>query len=194
MPTREYGAAVYFAYKDGQARKARLDGCSHELITTTPTVNRIHEGVLFKYKEGFALNNASRNYLIRPPKSNKLCHFTFYVSGSQDTAYYFRENSGYDPGTKCYLFNADRYSKNTPETEINIAAGGAGAPTTLLSGRFGIAALSGGRGGGAGGISDSGEQLILSKEYKYCLTVTALSANVNNITVSFEWFECVPLY
>jgi len=137
------------------------------------------------------LNNAARSYVIRPVALPAECHMIIFVKGSQDTSYSFVRNSGYDPGLKCLAHNDNELVGGTSQTEINIAASGAGAPTTLYSGQFGIATLSGGRGGAPGEAIIRPEK-ILDPIYKYALTVTALSANPNNITVGFLFYEITP--
>jgi len=173
---------------DAINRPARLDPSTHTIQTIDYAHHEIHGGSYFTFQEGFQLNNAARSYVIRPPKSGKECHMVITVSGSQDTSFAFYENSGYDPGNKCIAGDRNRITRNTAETEINIAAGGAGAPTLLASGQFGIATAFGGL-GAAGGDVSSREEFILGNEYKYAFTVTALSANVNNITVGFDFYD-----
>jgi len=176
---------------DNENRPLRVDSSTHCIQTLSYEHHEIHAGNYFTCQEGFVLNNAARSYLIRPPKSSKECHMEIHITGSQDTSFAFYENSGYDPGLKCVTGCRNRIINTISETEINIAAGGAGAPTLLVSGQFGIAATAGGRGGGSG-VTSSREEVILSPNFKYAFTVTALSANVNNITVSFDFYEHTP--
>lgn len=189
MDTRRGGAAIYGKINETDGRGIEIDSSTHSMQQLTYEHHEIHSGSLFTFMEGFALNGASRSYVIRAPKSSKECHMVIAVSGSQDTAWYLYRNSGYDPGAKCMAYNRNGYSTNLPETEINLATGGAGAPTLVASGRFGIAAASGGRAFGAGGGLSSREEIILNRDYKYAFTVTALSQNANNITVSMDFYE-----
>lgn len=195
MNTRRGGQVIYGALTDdndaSDGRPLRLDSSTHSIQQLTYEHHEIHAGSLFTFQEGFQLNNASRTYLIRPPSGNLECHLVVTVAGSQDTSWSFVENSGYDPGSVCTAYNRNRRSSRTPQTQINIATGGIGAPTTLASGQFGVATAAGGR-GGAGGEATSRQEVILQTGIKYAFTITALSANANNITASLDFYEHTP--
>ncbi len=176
---------------DNDVRPIRIDRSTHTMQTIEYEHHEIHSGNLFAVEEGIQLSNASRVYLIRPPALPLECHFSFWVVGAQDTSYAFVRNSGYDPGNVVTPYNLNELSTNTPQTQINIAASGAGAPTTIASGQFGIPAVAGGR-GGDGGQGGARIERILNPALKYALTVTALSANANNITVYMFFYEHTP--
>lgn len=151
--------------------------------------HEIHEGDRYLVKEGIQLNSDSKDYLITTPNTTKWGHLTIDIQGSRDTLITFVEDSAHTGGTAIAAVNRNRNSGNSAALTVTHTPGGvAGAPTTMFSCQFGIPTGAGGRGGGGGAATDRGE-FILKQNTKYLLTVTALSANDNNICVAIDWYE-----
>ncbi|KKL05878.1 hypothetical protein LCGC14_2601610, partial [marine sediment metagenome] len=111
------------------------------------------------------------------------------VIGAQDTSILLVEGSAHTGGTAMLEVNRNRNSATTAGTTVTHTPGGsAGTPTQMFSCQFGIPQAGGGRGGG-GGAQVGRAEYMLKQNTKYLLTVTALSANDNNICVSIDWYE-----
>ena len=155
--------------------------------------HEIHEGHGFTFQEGFALNDEPRYYLIQAADTKREPHIIITASGSQDTSVLFQEGSTLGGDTVLNVRNRNRRSNIPPQTRIWRGTTGVetGTLLNLFSAQWGIATASGGR-GGAGGQAPGRHEFILARDTKYLLTITALSANVNNITVFLDWYEHLP--
>ena len=150
---------------------------------------KIHEGNSYIIQEGITLNNASKEYLITTPDTSSRAHLTFEILGSLDTSFSLTEGSEKTGGTEMTPYNRNRNSDNESVlTFTHTPSGSEGSSTELLSAKFGNASGVLGS-GGIGQNRTSRHELILQPNESYLLTVTALSANDNNITVTFDWYE-----
>lgn len=166
-----------------------IDGITYGIMTVDYPHHEIHSGDSYVIKEGIQLNNSSKEYLITTPNTTKWSHMVISVSGSQDTSKRLAEGTGKTGGTSMTAINRDRNSSNTAGIAIaHTPTGTEGTVTVIETAQWGVAAAGGGRGAVAG-ESRGVTEYILKQNTKYSLTVTALSANVNNITVSFDWYE-----
>jgi hypothetical protein len=171
----------------------RLDASTHALESIDSVHHEIHEGNDYLFQEGFALNDAARDYLIETADTAKEPHMTIVVTGAQDTSVVCIEGTDETGTTELTPINRNRRSKNTAETKIyRDVAGAAGTTTQLFSAQWGIPAVGGGKGGGGGETPGTRQEFNLKRNKKYKITITALSANVNNITVSFDWYSHKP--
>lgn len=179
---------------DQHGRVPDIDSVTWGLAIMDYFHHKTHEGDAYMLKEGFALNNASKEYLITVPDSTTRFHSTIVVEGSMDTSYVFKEGTGKTGGTPITMNNLERASTNTIQSGFTLThtpTGTEGSATQLFSGQFGMPILAGGR-GGTGGDSGSGRvEWPLKPGEKYSLLVTALSANANNITVIIAGYETI---
>jgi hypothetical protein len=183
------GRVTMYGWLGSKAVPLELDDSTHAGKSIAYPHSEIHDGNSYVVEEGIQLNNASKVYLITAPNTTKWAHMTFYVDGAQDTSYTCAEGSTHTGGTAMAEINRNRNSANTAGVTItHTPAGAIGTPTTLFSSQFGIATAAGGRGGG-GGEGANREEFILKQNENVVCTVTALSANANNITVVFDWYE-----
>jgi hypothetical protein len=174
---------------DKSGRLLEYDNIFRAPISITVPHHEIHEGNGYVVQEGIQLNNASKEYLIVTPDTTKWTHMIINVLGSQDTSVRFVEGTGKTGGTALTEINRNRNSNNTAGVVVtHTPAGAEGGVTVLFTAQFGIATASGGR-GGAGAQAEGRAEFILKQNNSYSLTVTALSANVNNITVDIDWYE-----
>lgn len=170
---------------------ADVDDVSSVLTGITSPHAHVHEAERYVVQEGIQLNNASKEYLITTPDTTKWAHMTIDVIGGQDTSIRLVEGTGKTGGTSMVEINRNRNSGNNAGVIItHTPSGTEGGITTLFTCQFGIPAAGGGRGGG-GGAQVGRAEFILKQNTKYSLTVTALSANDNNICVSIDWYEHV---
>ena len=173
---------------DAVWRGLRLDAATHAVKCILYPHAEIHSGSSFMMEEGIQLNNAAEQYLISTPTGKRWAHMTINVSGAQDTSVSLDEGADCVGNNDTVVINRDRNSTKTSSVGIyrgigNVVAAG----TRIFTSQWGIAAVGGGKGGG-GGDASTREELILKAGTKYVLTVTALSANANNITVSLDWY------
>lgn len=167
----------------------KKDDSNDKLIVIDTTHHETHKGNHYIVQEGIQLNDASKEYLIVTPDTTKWGHMIISIEGSQDTLISLVEGTTKTGGTAMNEINLNRNSANTAEIVITHTPGGvAGSPITLFSCQFGNATLSGGR-GGLGGVVAERQEFVLKQNTSYLLTVTALSANPNNICVTISWYE-----
>lgn len=165
------------------------DSTTESLRTVTSAHHHVHDGERFVVQEGIVLNGASKDYLITTPNTTKWAHMTIDIEGGQDTSILLVEDTARTDGTAMAAINRNRNSATVAGITVAHTPGGvAGAPTTMFSCQFGIPTSGGGRGGG-GGTQQGRSEFVLKQNTKYLLTVTALSANDNNICVSIDWYE-----
>lgn len=167
----------------------KIDDVTNAIVTVNHVHHEIHEGEHYLVQEGIQLNNASKEYLIVTPNTTKWAHIVIAIEGSQDTSASLVETTTKTGGTAMAEINLNRNSANTASVVVTHTPGGAaGTPTTLFSCQFGNATSPGGRGGNGGAINGR-QEFMLKQNESYLLTVTALSANVNNICVVISWYE-----
>ena len=165
------------------------DSVTGSLKTIAYEHHEIHEGNDYVVQEGIILNNNSKEYLITTPLSEKKAHMVIAIEGGQDTLATFVEGTGKTGGTEMGAINRNRDSANTADVTVTHSpTGSEGSVTTIFTCRFGIPAAGGGR-GGSGGTLPGRNEFMLKANTKYSLTVTALSANDNNICVVIDWYE-----
>ena len=165
------------------------DSTTESLKMITSPHHEIHEGDRYVVQEGIVLNGASKEYLITTPDTTKWAHLTIDVEGGQDTSISLVEDSARTGGTAMAAINRQRNAPPPAGVTVTHTPGGAaGAPTTMFTCQFGIPTVGGGKGGG-GGTQQGRSEFVLKQNTKYLLTVTALSANDNNICVSIDWYE-----
>lgn len=166
------------------------DSTTQSLRTITDAHHHIHAGERYVVQEGIQLNSGSKNYLITTPNTTSWAHMTIDVEGGMDTQIVFVEGSTHTGGTVMPPRNRNRNTGDGAGGVIvaHTPGGVAGAPTEIFSCQFGIPTSGGGRGGG-GGTQQGRSEFILKQNTKYLLTVTALSANDNNICVSIDWYN-----
>ena len=179
-----------FRLVDKYGRIAIIDAVSRALAAITTEHSHIHMGERFVVQEGIQLNNASKEYLITTPDTDKLAHMTIDIEGSQDTLIRFYEDTEKTGGVSIQEIDRNRPTANTAGIVVTHTPSGSEGTsgTTIFTCQFGNAALSGGRGGG-GGVQVGRSEYVLKQNAKYSLTVTALSANPNNLCVSIDWYE-----
>ncbi len=165
------------------------DSISGAAIGIESSHHEIHEGNNYVVQEGIQLNNSSKEYLITTPDTAKWAHMVIAIEGGQDTLARFVEGTGKTGGTAMTEVNRNRNSVNTADVTVTHSPTGTeGSVTTLFTCQFGIPAVGGGR-GGSGGTLPGRNEFILKRNTKYSLTITALSANANNICVVMDWYE-----
>ncbi len=165
------------------------DNISGAAIGIESSHNKIHEGNNYVVQEGIQLNNGSKEYLITTPDTPKLGHMVIAIEGGQDTLGRFVEGTGKIGGTPMTAINRNRNSANTADVTVTHSPTGTeGSVTTMFTCQFGIPAVGGGR-GGSGGTLPGRNEFMLRRNTKYSLTLTALSANDNNICVVIDWYE-----
>lgn len=151
----------------------------------------IHNQKAFKIKEGIVLNNATKEYLITTPAGDSKAHMVIKIDGAQDTSYRLARGTGKTGGTAVPSYNLDdNNTEDAAGTIVTHTPAGAegGSAVVLETARWGVPAAGGGR-GAVSGESGGRVERILRAGTKYSLQVTALSANNNNITVEFQWYE-----
>jgi hypothetical protein len=183
-------SVIYGLFSDGTS-PVEIDDATHVLAVMDYEHHKGHEGVRYIVEEGIALNNSSKKYLIETPDSPTWAHLRITVSGSQDTSVLFEGEVSHTAGTAMLEVNTNGNSANTAGVVVTHTPGGAvGTPVQKFSARFGNAMLNDeDEIAGNGGVYTTKDELILCQNGKYLLTVTALSANTNNITVSLRWYE-----
>ena len=207
MPIPETGAnrtanpdlGLWGIISSAAARLLRLDASTHVMETMEYEHHEIHSGSSFFFEEGFALNNASRNYLIETAKTDREPHMVITVLGAQDTYVELVKRTDHTPGGEAVIIqNRNERSTKRPETRIwrDPGGGDGGEAQKMWCARFGVPAVGGAK-AASGGDSSTRHEIILAKRSgqnigKYKLRVTALSQNDNNITVSFDWYEHEP--
>ena len=170
-------------------RKVEFDPIFRAPIGIDTVHHEIHEGDNFIVQEGIQLNNAAKVYLIVTPNTTKWAHMVISVTGSQDTSVSFIEGTTHTGGTAMTEVDRNRNTANSAGVVVtHTPAGALGGTTTLFSSQWGIPTVGGGKGGSGGG-DGLREEFVLAQDESYALTVTALSANANNITVSIDFYE-----
>lgn len=148
-----------------------------------------HIGKRFRIKEGIQLNDSSQEYLLTAPDTDEHCHMVVKVDGAQDTSIRIAEGTGKTGGTGMTAYNKNRNSSNVATLSVSkTPTGTEGTVDVLETAQWGVPAAGGGR-GASGEESGGRAEWELKRNTKYSVTVTALSANNNNITVEFDWYE-----
>ena len=169
-----------------------IDNLTGALESIETPHHEIHEGHSYVVQEGIQLNNTSKEYLITTPNIAAQVHMEIAVEGGQDTLARFVEGTGKTGGTPMPVVNRNRNSYNKSDVTVAHSPSGVeGTITPLFTCQFGIPAAGGGR-GGSGGTLQGRREYVLIPGTKYSLTVTALSANDNNICVVIDWYEHIP--
>lgn len=193
MSSRGHSQPIIHVNKNGESVIV-IDEKTHALKTIGYEHHEIHDGNHYLFQEGFVLNAATKTYLLTVPNSTKWPHVTFTVMGSQDTSATLIEGTTLSSTNAASIINRDRNTGTPVQAGMIISKNPSGVPvpvndaSIMFSTRFGIAANAGGR-GGAGVDFSLRNELILRQNTKYLFHVTAASANENNITVSFDWYE-----
>ncbi len=188
MPVR-----IVFIDKDGNTRTLdtidEKDEITGTLVSIDSPHHEIHKGHNYLVQEGLQLNNNSKEYLITTPDLPKLAHMVIAIEGGQDTLGRFVEGTGKTGGTAIPAINRNRNSSEPATTTVtHTPAGVEGSVDVIFTCQFGIPAAGGGR-GGSGGTLPGRNEIILKRNTKYSFTITALSANDNNICMVIDWYE-----
>lgn len=192
------GLGIWGLISSAAARILRIDPTTHAMRSIDTPHGEVHEAHSFFFQEGFILNNASRDYLIETADTDREPHLVITVIGAQDTYVEFVKRTDHTPGDEVIIQNRNERSVLRPETRIwrDPGGGDGGESQTMWSARFGVPAVGGAK-AASGADTSTRQEIVLAKRSgqnigKYKLRVTALSANDNNITVSFDWYEHTP--